>query len=572
MLKIRQLFRIKGSGWSRKKTVIVAALMITTIVAGVGGSYIWGNDAAQSSAMGNFPGGEMPERMEGMFGGEMPEGMEGMFGGERPQGSDSMGNMTGMGGMSGAVSASGITSIGITQEELSIDSLTTRMYVEEVYVSSGQELTVGQEAFLLASDSVAAAREELEALLKEADLAYRTGTIEYEQKLITAKYDRDLAVLEGEQAKEVYNQTIASLDSDLTAAQEELADTKAQIAEYQALIAENDYYNTYKVGEYKALYDENLELLKKRMEEWGVSWAQVTGSGSSGQMSGSTNSGNMGGGANSGNMGGTTMPNMGDMTGVGTGAGGSRAATGSDPYGYVQVLSGLYDVLEQNLKDYEQALADYEDANANARLELQTLEISLSSLEEEVAQANIDYESKLAEAKLTLSQSQAEAERAESDYEDTVQKAQADYETLKETWEEATQNLEYFEAAMGTGIYYVQTGGQVTGVSVRQGQYISGGSTLLRYRNREDITVTVSVDQTDIAKVTVGGSVTVQTDGYGTLSGVVTGVNPVSTSESRTNVTYQVTVQLDGDNAGIPANETVTVIFGLGGSRNEATE
>ena len=52
------------------------------------------------------------------------------------------------------------------------------------------------------------ARKELERALEDAELAYRTGAIEYEQNLITAEYTRDSAILTGQQAKEVYDETV----------------------------------------------------------------------------------------------------------------------------------------------------------------------------------------------------------------------------------------------------------------------------------------------------------------------------------------------------------------------------
>ena len=64
------------------------------------------------------------------------------------------------------------------------------------------------------------ARKELERALEDAELAYRTGAIEYEQNLITAEYTRDSAILTGQQAKDVYDETVAKMcirDSSYTA-------------------------------------------------------------------------------------------------------------------------------------------------------------------------------------------------------------------------------------------------------------------------------------------------------------------------------------------------------------------
>ncbi|MBQ8233295.1 MAG: HlyD family efflux transporter periplasmic adaptor subunit [Lachnospiraceae bacterium] len=485
-------------------------------------------------------------------------------------GSFSMGsfwNSNGMSGMmntEGVVSASGVTSVGMNQETFEVENLSEGLLIEEVYVSSGEEVAEGDVVLKLSEDTVALAREELEAVLKEAELAYRTGAIEYQQNLITIQYDRDLAVLGGEQAQEIYNETIASLKDQVDSAQEALDETKEQIAEYQALVEGDDYYNTYKVGEYKALYDENLELLQNKMEEWGISWSQVI-SGGGGQSS----FGGMSSAAGSRSVvsGGENVSGGDAMGGADYGQGADSGQT-TDP-GYTKVLTALYSVLEQNLKDYEQAQADYEEACSDARLTLQTLELGLSSKEEALAQAKEQYETQILEAKLTLETSLADAERAQSDYETALEKAESDFESLTDTWEDAKENLELFESSVGDGYYRATVSGTIMSVMTRAGQYLTSEGMIFMCRNTEELTVTVSVDQEDIAKIEVGGTAYVQSSDYGSFNGTVSSINPVSTSESRANVTYQVTVSLSGDTETLPANETVTVLFGLGGNTDE---
>ena len=534
-----------------KKAVALTIAAICILLA-ISAACIWFLIPSKQSGTG------FPQNMSDMFSGLI--GTEGM-------------PMSGTGNM---VTASGITSVGIIQENFEVENLSQGIRIEEVLVSSGQEIAEGDTVLKLSEASVAEAREELEDLLKDADLAYRTGIIEYEQSLITAKYDRDQAVLSGKQAQEVYNETVASLTDNVEKAKEQLAQTKEQIAEYQAITANNDYYNTVKAGEYKALYDENLELLKSRMEEWNVSWEQVlSGAGSmggQGSMGSQSGMGDMSGMGDLSGMGGQS--GMGSQGGMGSGSSARSVSGGnavqpqpqSDP-GYVTALRALYSVLEQNLQDYEQALADYEDASANAKLTLQTLELSLSSLEQNLTQAQINYDSQYLQAKVTLENTLAEAERAENEYETAIQKAESDFETVKDAWEDATDNLALFEAKVGDGYYRADGSGTIMSVMARANQYLSGNGTIFMYRNTEEITVTVSVDQADIASIQVGDSAYVQSSDYGTFSGSVTSVNPVSTSSSRANVTYQVTVILEGNTGTLPANETVTVIFGMGGAR-----
>ncbi len=424
--------------------------------------------------------------------------------------------------LSDAVTASGVTSVGMVSETWEVEDLTNVLYVEEVYISSGNEVSEGDAILKLDADSVEEARELLEEALQDAELAYRTGAIEYEQSLITAAYDRDLALANAEYAQTTYNNTVSNLTSSVERAQEALDEAEAQIAEYEELINSGDYYSYYNVAELKAIYDENYELLVYYVNMWGLDWSSVLSSGTGG----------------AGGMGGSSDDRL-------------------------MVAQEIYAMLEQNEADYEEALSNYEEAVQNAQLELQSLQLSLSSLKEALAEAQENYDTQILQAKLTLESTQASAERAESDYETAVEAAESTYEGLLDDYEDAQENLELFESTVGDGYYYAQGSGSVMSVTLRAGSYLSSDSVLLVYSNTDEVTVTVSVDQADIASVSVGDTVYVQSDDSGLYTGSVTAINPVSSSSSRASVTYDVTVMLSGDTQNISTNETVTVIFGV---------
>ena len=440
------------------------------------------------------------------------------------------GNMAGLSFTEDMTATSGVTNVGITEETFDVENLTTVLEIEEVYAASGEEVTAGDKILKLTEDSVEEARKELERALEDAELAYRTGAIEYEQNLITAEYTRDSAILTGQQAKDVYDETVASLQSAVTRAEEELQDAEDDIAEYESYVNDGSYKSYFKVDEYQAIYDENLKALTDKMDEWGISWSQVTGGGGSVQIGG-------GAGANM-QSGGTSNAN---------------------------ILASLYSILEQNLKDLEEAEDKYEDALTNAAFELQTLQLKLSSLQQAVTEAKENYEIQLAQAKLTYETSLSGAERAESDYNTTVEKAKSDLAALKSTYEDAKENLELFESSVGDGYFYASEDGTILRTMVRAEQALTSDAVVFVYSNPKELTVTVSVDQSDITKLTVGDSAYVQSSAGSGYTGVITAIDPVSSSSSRTSVTYSVTVQInvEDEEDSLSANESVTVVFGM---------
>ena len=442
-------------------------------------------------------------------------------------------NLAGLNFTEDMIAASGVTNVGITEETFDVENLTTVLEIEEVYAASGEEVTAGDKILKLTEDSVEEARKELERALEDAELAYRTGAIEYEQDLITAEYTRDSAILTGQQAKEVYDETVASLQSAVTRAEEELQDAEDDIAEYESYVNDGSYKSYFRVDEYQAIYDENLKALTDKMDEWGISWSQVTGSGGSTQLS--------------------------------VDVSGNNAQPQSGGTSNASILASLYSILEQNLKDLEEAEDKYEDALTNAAFELQTLQLKLSSLQQAVTEAKEDYEIQLAQAKLTYETSQSGAERAESDYNTTVEKAKSDLAALKSTYEDAKENLELFESSVGDGYFYASEDGTILRTMVRAEQALTSDAVVFVYSNPKELTVTVSVDQSDIAKLIVGDSAYVQSSAGSGYTGVITAIDPVSSSDSRTSVIYSVTVQInvEDEEDSLSANESVTVVFGM---------
>lgn len=440
------------------------------------------------------------------------------------------------------VATSGVTSAGVTEVRFEVENLDTALKIEEVYISSETAITEGTKVLKISEESVAEARKELEQTLKEANLASRAGAIEYEQSKINAEYDRDSKILEGKQAKTVYDETISGLSSSVKKAKEELLQAQEDIAEYQSYVNNDSYKSYFKVEEYQATYDKTLEALMAKMEEWGVSWPQVTGQG-----------------------GGTGMgkPNFSAGAMTVSVSGGDSVQSQGPTNEQIQVLASLYDVLEVQGKNLDQAKSDYQAALDNAAFELQTLQLQLPKLENALIEAEKNYKNQLLQAELTYQTSLANAESAEEDYETNMEQAETTYESLKKAQEDAKENLELFEKSVGDGYFYASGSGTILRTMVRAGQTLSSEATIFMFSNSQEMTVAVSIDQTDISKVSLNDSVYIQTAEFGGFEGTVKEVNVISDSESRTNVTYTVIVQFDRNASEIGANESVTVIFGM---------
>ena len=353
----------------------------------------------------------------------------------------------------------------------------------------------------------------MENKVLKAELAYRAGTIDYERSKIVAEYERDSKKLSGSQAEAVYNDSIKDAYQDVDSAQSKLDQTNEQIKEYAEYVDTDNYKEYFRVNEYQKIYDENLKLLMENMEKWGIDWSQVTG---------------QGGGS-----------------GISPGAYHGKLDANDEYSQWVSVLKSLYSVLEQNAKDLEKANEEYENALATASLDKKLLELSLPELQEKLSNAKASYEKSVLQDRLTMEKSISNAERADREYETDLEKAESDYKDLKSALEDAKNNLEMFEQQIGDGYFYAASEGNVLRVSARAGNILRSAGTVFVYSDPSAMTVTVSVDQSDIAEITLGESVVISSQSGSSMNGIVKSIDPVASSEGRNNVTYSVTVMLD---------------------------
>ena len=428
------------------------------------------------------------------------------------------------------VTASGTTSLGYTMDEFEPDYIETELYIEEVYLSSGDEVEAGTAVFKVSDESIAKARAELEEKKEETSLAYRAGVISYEQSKINAKYTYDAAVLEGKQAEAVYQSAVKSAEKKLQTAKDNVADTESKLEEYQD--ANADYYYDYNVDEYKERYETNFSFYHYLIGLWGIGENEIGGTGNT--LSGSPPAQN---------------------------------ATDENYTRKVQTLQQQKKNMENSQKYYYNAWNEYEATASQATAQIQKLELQKETMRADLAEAETDYQLEVLEAETAYKKALAQSQLAKSDYDAAIQKAEDELETLKDEKEEAEKNLAEFESLLGDGYFYTKNAGTVMMIGTRSESNLQGGSMVVAYRNAQDISITVSVAQEDIHKLKVGDSAQVMIEEYGTFEGRITYLNPISNSSSRTNITYEVMVDLEGDNiSSLKENLTATVVFQTGES------
>ena len=476
------------------------------------------------------------------------------------------GHQGGMNMNDNLVTASGTTSIGVDAVTFAIDFLEdTSLYVEEVYVSSGDEVEAGTKYLKFTDDSIEDARSELESTAREAQIAYRSGVITTQESKIEAKYTYQQTLLDAQQAQQVYEDTLASLQATLDAAEDEYTQAQDDYNEYLYKVENNTFSEDYEIETKKTAYEEAYDLYVDRVEYWELtedeldsldsSSASMSGSSTTTVSTSTTSSDSSGQGSAGGMM-------------IGGNASSQAAAreeqeAKADRQWILKTVALLKERMEEAEEDYEQAKEDYEDEIDGAELKLQKLLNTYESKREAYEAAQITYQKECLSAKTTYETTLAKGQTAQNDYDTQLTSLSESLEKLADAKEEAQDNLALFESLIGDGYLYTDEAGTILMSRAEAGEVLTGDDIIFAYSNPDKITVSVAVSQDSIAQLSVGESAMVMISDYGNYSGVIESINPVASSDSRTSVTYTVEVALDGDVSALSANLTATVIFGM---------
>ena len=438
------------------------------------------------------------------------------------------------------VTAGGSTSIGMQEESFDLNFLDTELEIEEVYLSSQDEVEAGAAILKLTEDSVKTARRELEEKATQADLDYRQALLDGEEEKITAQQTLDTSLLNGTYASYTYEESLKEYETQIESLEEQIEEAQELVEEYAASIESDYYYTYYEVAEKEEALNTTFAALMQLYEEWDVEGLEdqypSSSSGGMGAGSAQTAGDSAGGEAAPESSGGSGAPP--DAAGApsdgsGMGAGGSAPSGEGKSGGGSRVSNDstkltVYDMLDQEVQEneaaYEEALENYEDAKATAV---------------------------------------ASYAQAQDTYQTEIDRINDEISVALNAKEEADENLREFEETIGDGYLYTTSAGTVMMVNAREETSLSKDGMVLAYSNPDTVTVTASVGQEDIASVGIGDKAVVAVSDYGTFDASVSSVDPVSASSSRSSVTYSVVVELTGDVSGLSQNLSANVYFGV---------
>lgn len=428
--------------------------------------------------------------------------------------------------LSDAVMGSGTTMVGMIEDKYDIDYLDDDLYIEEVYVSSGDEIEAGDKILKFSEDTVTAAREQLEKIVTTAALDFRKGVIANKQSKLDEKKTYDLSIKNGELAQGVYDDAIAALDAEIADLQTQIAKAQEDLTEYSEAIANDAYYIKYEIAEKENTFKTNYAVFYQKVNEWNMAQYLITDTVDDSRMQ--------------------FVENV-KLT--------------NEEKEFMSSLKSLLNMVYNYQEDYESAKEEYEKAKTAAVTEEQQTQVTVEALQLELQEAQLHYEEETVAAKAAYETAVAKSSAAQTTYNTAIKKLEEALETVKVEKEDAEVNLSHFEELVGGGYFCASSKGTVLLVTSTKNTELTKDTMVLAYSNPDTVSVTVSVQQANIAALTIGDTVSVMVTDYGEYEGIITEIEP-SSSGSKSNVTYQVSVTLSGDVSKLEVNLAAQVTFG----------
>ena len=225
-----------------------------------------------------------------------------------------------------------------------------------------------------------------------------------------------------------------------------------------------------------------------------------------------------------------------------------------DTYGYVyyaqltEQAQSTADSLEQQKEELEQRV---EQAEENVT----TAETAYNKAKRELEQGKLT----VAETKKlrTLAYN-----TAQETYDIALGYLAQELSDQQETYNETLEKWNEFSTYIDGNAVCARYNGVITGVELEAGDKISTGTSLVTLYDMDEVTITVTVDEDDMTDISLGSAANIALTAYpeDIFTAKVTAIGD-ATSDSSGNITYDVTVTLEGDVSGLFQGMTGDVTF-----------
>ncbi len=490
--------------------------------------------------------------------------------------------------------------------------------IESIKVKVGDTVSKGDVLFTVTKESFEAAKTYLEEQLSNAENKLAQENLDYKQAVLDAEYNRLNDSQLGDTAKVEYEATVKELKEQISAAKKEYDEAADAISDNPSVIKSNkstiksyetklkaveselkeaestsaSASSTYKkvVTEYKTVlytYKYLLQLQNSNTVEVDKLIAEVEQAGANDSESLDRDDANPGEGSKPSGVPQEGYKPMASVSSLTVEALQNRP-TDNNNTGISDLLSSVKSKCDSLAKTYRTAKSNNETATAKvssltsnkitytnkiSSLKQQNQQLqgeydqaknNISSLKSKYQELINKQEAQLVTLKKTYELSVLTSEAAQNTYKKTIATLDESLKTYRDAYNSAKENLDNLTKAFSKYQFIANQSGEIASINYTEGDMIMNGKAPIAYINHTSVSVTVAVSQEDIATLSVGDSAMVMgTSSSGRYSGMIKEIASKPSTESMTNATYNVVVQLAiEDGTSISTSDSLSVIFG----------
>ncbi len=205
--------------------------------------------------------------------------------------------------------------------------------------------------------------------------------------------------------------------------------------------------------------------------------------------------------------------------------------------------------LTEEIEELKDTITEYEEAVEEA--------------ERNLALANRDLKEGEIEAEETKEQQTYQAENAQEIYEVATGQGSFNEQQAKADYEQAQEKLSKFDQMIVDQVIYAETGGVITEVYVEAEDTLTQNSNLISVNNREEVTITLSVEEDDLQFTALGSQAEVVVAALPdqVFTGVVTEIGDAEIDSNTNKTTYSVVVTVQNPESLMYQDMTAEVTF-----------
>lgn len=432
---------------------------------------------------------------------------------------------------------------------------TVKLIVDEVYVEAGDTVEEGDALLKLTDESVEEATAYYEKAVASAESALTTAQADYESGKLDAEYDKQDSTLALESAETTYNTAISDLDIDLADKKEAYEEASESLETYQSNLDNNTYYTNAGIEDKETAVsdaEEANEKAQKAFSEAEEDYQTATDAFES------------------------LLDELEDSDAEKVSELRSEIAELASRYKTLQSVSKTYTSAEQAATEAETTLQqanealttaqkEYEENQAAAEAKVTELSSSVTELEQKYNNALLTYDTEKLAIQNTYDAAVLEGNNAETVYQAALAELQKTVDEAQETLDDLKEEQAAF-LSLENGVITAEQAGTLASVTYEAGDTLFSNVAAVSYYSTGTITISVEVDQSDIAKIEVGDDVSVAISGSrDSLTGTIQSIaSSATTGGSVSNVTYAVVIAIDNSDGRLSSGSSAEITFEYG--------